>query len=92
LNKIRSRIDDYHDKEKENDGAVKSAESNKNSIKEELEHTEENYTELMKLINEKQSTKEKIANFINDQKDQNKKTNKRGKEKTIVEKNIRRVN
>lgn len=93
LNKIRGRINDYHDGEKENDGAVKSAESNKNSIKEELEYTEENYGELMKLINDKKSTKEKITNFINDQKDQNKKNNKRGKNaNTIVERNIRRVN
>ena len=93
LNKIRGRINDYHDSEKENDGAVKSAESNKNSIKEELEYTEENYVDLMKLINDKKSTKDKITNFINDQKDQNKKNTKRGKNQgTGIDKNIRRVN
>ncbi len=93
LNKIRNRINEYHESEKETDGAVKSAEMNKNSIKEELEFTKDNYQELMKIINDKKSTKEKINDFINDQKYNNKKGGKRGRisNNAVAERNIRKV-
>ena len=92
LNKIRSRINEYHEGEKENDGAVKSAETNKNSIKEELEYTNENYIELMKLINDKKSTKDSITKFKDETNNQNKKNNKkRNNQGSTKDVNIRRV-
>jgi len=77
LNKIRNRIAEYEENEEENEGAVKSAEMNKNSIKQELEYTDENYKELIKLIDEKKHVKIKINQFNNNQRDKGKKDGKK---------------
>lgn len=79
LNKIRVRIQEYYDTEKESEGAVKSGEMNKNSIKQELEYTNENYLDLVKIIDDKKHVKNKIVQFNNDQKERNKKDKLRGK-------------
>jgi len=63
LNKIKKMIQDYKDGEKESEGAVKSAEMNKNNIKQELEYTNENYTELAKIIEDKKNVNNKIIEF-----------------------------
>ncbi len=91
LNRIRMKIIEYYESEKESEGAVKSAEMNKNSIKMELETTNVNLTDLVKIIDEKNHVKNKINQFINDYKEGNKHKKKSKYNSAVVHKNSMKV-
>lgn len=77
LNKIRSTIQDYHDNENRSEEAFKSAEMNKNYIKQELEKTNDLRQDLNKIISIKDKVEKKVKDFITEQKERGKK-DKRG--------------
>lgn len=58
--KVRTRMVDYSNSERENHSSGKRAESNKNAIKEELEYTNYDLKDLKKILDDKKGIKEKI--------------------------------
>ena len=84
LHKIKNRIHEYKESEKETEGGLKRADSNKNAIKTELEFTNENLGELAKIIDDKKGAKEKIIMFKDELKEKGKKDKNRANRNSTV--------